>query len=725
MKQLLLICLYILTVKGFAQTSSTLKWSSNGNAYYAYENEELVKISLPGFQKITIATQKALSPQGQPSLYVKDFWPAQSEKSFLIMTNTQKVWRYETRGDFWLLNTQTATLVQLGKTLPKASLMFAKLNTNGNKAAYISNHNIYVEDIATGNITQLTKDGGKGIINGTFDWAYEEEFGCRDGFRWSPDGSKIAYWQIDARNCRNYYMVNNTDSVYAQIKPVEYPKAGQNPSVCKIAVIDIATGKQIWMQVPGNPIQHYIPRMEWAANSQELVIQQLNRKQQQSNLMLLNASTGKAKIIYTETEKAWIDVKSRWNDDDPTGWDWVNNGKDFVWVTEKDGWRHAYLISRDGKKETLLTNGAFDLANIVRIDEQEGWLYYYASPNKATQKYLYRSPLRGAGNFQKITPGNQPGTHQYVVSTNGKYAQHSFSNYTTPPKQEWIQLPEHNVIKAAPSIEDPMGVTASQETNISFFEVTTADGITMDGWMIKPYDFDSTKKYPVLFYVYSEPATQTVIDAYGSAGTFLYNGDMAADGYIQISIDGRGTPALKGREWRKSIYKKVGILNVADQAKAAEQILKWKFIDPQRVGVWGWSGGGSTTLNLLFQYGNIFKTGVAIAPVANRLTYDNIYEERYMGLPTENAADYAQASAITHAAGLKGKLLMVHGTGDDNVHYQNTEMLINELVKYNKQFQLMVYPNRTHNLSEGQGTLLHLVTLFTQFIQQNLPAGGR
>jgi dipeptidyl-peptidase-4 len=247
----------------------------------------------------------------------------------------------------------------------------------------------------------------------------------------------------------------------------------------------------------------------------------------------------------------------------------------------------------------------------------------------------------------------------------------------------------------------------------------------MDGWKIMPADFDSTKKYPVVFYVYTEPGAVTVEDSYGSAGTFLYAGDMSEDGYIQISLDGRGTPAPKGAEWRKCIYKKVGILNIHDQAMAAKKIMQWRYVDTSRIAVWGWSGGGSTTLNLMFQYPEIYKTGVAIAPVAYRLTYDNIYEERYMGLPQENKDDYIKASAITYAKGLKGNLLLIHGTGDDNVHYQNSEMLINELVRYNKQFQFMSYPNRTHSINEGKGTSLHLVTLFTNYIKKYCPGGGR
>ena len=298
---------------------------------------------------------------------------------------------------------------------------------------------------------------------------------------------------------------------------------------------------------------------------------------------------------------------------------------------------------------------------------------------------------------------------------------HSFSNANTFPVSTWISLPDHQILgerRAAQKLPDNF-------PKVQMIKIKTADNVEMDASVLYPKNFDSTKKYPVLFYVYTEPGGATVKDSYGSGRPNLYEGDFSADGYFYISIDSRGTPAPKGAAWRKSIYKKVGILNIHDQAAAAKEILKWNFIDTSRVAVWGWSGGGSTTLNLMFQYPEIYKTGIAVAPVANRLTYDNIYEERYMGLPQENPEAYKEASALTHAAGLKGNLLLIHGTGDDNVHYQNAEMLINELIKHNKIFQFMAYPNRTHSIREGEGTTRHLKNLFTTYLKQHCPPGAR
>lgn len=601
--------------------------------------------------------------------------------------------------------------------------MFAKISPDGKMAAYVSEHNLYMEDLSSHQIKALTKDGTRKFINGTFDWVYEEEFGCRDGFRWSPDSKKIAFWQVDATKVRDYYMLNTTDSPYSRIIPVEYPKVGQPPSPVRIGVINVSDDDIKWMDVPGDPQQHYIPRMEWADNSNEVVLQQLNRKQNESGLYYCNAITGVANNFYTETDKAFIDIKSRWNDDDPMGWDWMNNGKDFLWVSEKDGWRHIFLVSRDGKKETLVTKGDYDIDNIKCIDDKNGYVYFMASPNNATQLYLYRTKLNGKGKLELLSPSVLVGTHNYNISPGAKYELHSFSNYKTFPVSEWISLPDGKPLNEEKSIAKNMKV--NENSNVEYFKVTTEDNITVDGWMVKPANFDSTKKYPVVFYVYGEPAASTVGDQFGAQHNFLFNGEMSIEGYFQISVDNRGTPSLRGAQWRKSIYGQIGRLNIHDQAMAAKKILEKPYFDKDRVAVWGWSGGGSSTLNLMFQYPEIYKTGISISAVDNLLFYDNIYEERYMGLPQENMDNYIKGSPIYYAKNLKGNLLFIHGTGDDNVQYDNAEALLNELIKYNKQFQFMPYPNRTHSISEGEGTRKHLSTLYSNFLRTNCPPGPR
>lgn len=717
----LFICL--LGETAFAQPGKSLKWSADGQAFYQAEKSSIFAFQAKDGKQTTKISAAQLTPKGNAALPVEDFSFSADEKKLLVYTNSKKVWRYNTRGDYWLLDVPTGNLKQLGKGLPASSLMFAKLSPDGKQVAYVSGHNLYVEDLATGARKALTKDGSRRLINGTFDWAYEEEFDCRDGFRWSPDSRSIAYWQIDANKIRDFLMINNTDSLYSFNVPVEYPKAGEDPSACKVGVVNIATARTTWMQVPGDVRQHYIPRMEWVPGQQAVILQQLNRKQNESVLYVCNAVNGQARKLYAEKDEAWIDIKSRWDDRELSGWDWTNNGKSFIWVSEKDGWRHLYQVDLNGK-ENLITPGNYDIINLLEVDEPNGQAYVLASPDNPTEKYLYRISLDGKGEPERISPLVETGTHEYDISPDAKYALHTFSNHYYRQRKELVFLPDH---KSGEGSQIAMDLQSARfALHQEFFKVTTADGQTLDGWMVRPKNFDSTRKYPVVFYVYGEPASATVRNRYGASYNFLYNGDMSEDGYIYVSLDNRGTPQPKGREWRKSIYRKLGQINARDQAQGALALFKrHAYLDTSRVAVWGWSGGGSMTLNLLFQYPEIYQTGIAIAAVGSLLTYDNIYQERYMGLPQEERADYIAGSPVTNAKNLRGSLLYIHGTGDDNVHYQNAELLLNELIRYNKQFQFMSYPNRTHSISEGEGTFEHLSTLYTNFLKQHCAPGAR
>ncbi|MGN6439895.1 MAG: S9 family peptidase [Agriterribacter sp.] len=703
-----------------------ITWTSDGTGFYQVDDNNLLKVVPTNAQPVTVmATAAQLTPSGSKGpIEIADFELSSDNNLLLIFTNTARVWRYNTKGDYWLLNKATGNLRQVGKNQPAQSLMYAKLSPDGKKLAYVSDRNIYVEDIATANTTALTKDGNRQLINGTFDWVYEEEFGCRDGFRWSGDSKSIAYWQVDARNTRDYLMLNTTDSIYSFVVPVEYPKVGEPPSMVRIGVVSATGGNTTWMKVPGDARQHYLPRMEWSTDNASLFVQQLNRKQNETSIYTCNAANGNVQKIYTETDKAWIDIKSRWNDDDPRGWDWIKNGAAFLWVSEKDGWRHIYSITKDGKKETLLTKGAYDIERISAVDEKNNYIYYIASPESAVQRYLYRARLDGNGKAELVSPAALKGTHGYEISPGGQLALHTFTNRNTPMVYEWIKLPQHAALKAEQSIGKTMQTDTAR--HLEFFQITTEDGITMDGWITQPKNFDRSKKYPVLLYVYGEPASATVEDTYYNGQNRLFDGDMAEKGYVYVSFNNRGTPTLKGAAWRKAIYRNIGIINIRDQAMAMKKLLQERpYLDTARVACWGWSGGGSSTLNLLFQYPDIFKTGIAVAAVGNQLTYDNIYQERYMGLPQENREDFVKGSPVTHAKNLRGNLLYIHGTGDDNVHYQNAEMLLNELIRHNRQFQFMAYPNRTHSIREGEGTSQHLKTLFTNYLLKNCEPGAK
>ncbi|MFZ4462914.1 MAG: S9 family peptidase [Bacteroidales bacterium] len=728
LKMMLVVLLITILSFNVNSQSRSIKWSNDGNSYYRIEKNEVVQYTLPENKGKTFVSKELLTPNDANSPLRFSFYTfSADQQKVLIFTNTKKVWRLNSRGDYWVLDLKTNTLTKIGKSLPASSLMFAKFSPDGNSVAYVSENNIYMEDLATSTIKALTTDGTTTLINGTFDWVYEEEFACRDGFRWSPDNKSIAYWQIDASSIKKFYMINNTDSIYSQVIPIEYPKVGEKPSKCKVGVVNIENQKTTWINVPGEPDQNYIVRMEFIPATNNLLIQQLNRKQNHSKLFISEIASGSPKLIHEETDEAWVEIYQSGNPytiDFTNNFIWLNESNSILWASEKDGWRHLYQVSLEGKPEKLITKGDYDFIDLKYTDQKEGYVYFLASPENATQQYLYRTKLNGKGKPELLSPISLQGTHDYSFSGNGKYAAHTFNNNFTLPAREFITVADHKALVEKDGILARLD-TLKQTPTTEFFKITTVDNVEMDGWMVKPKNFDPAKKYPVVFYVYTEPAGANVTDNYGVGINGLYNGDMREDGYIYISIDNRGTPVPKGRAWRKAIYRKIGQVNIHDQAMAASEILKWDFVDTSRIAVWGWSGGGTATLNLMFQYPNIYKTGIAVAAVGNALTYDNIYQERFMGLPQENMEDFINGSPVTYAKNLKGNLLYIHGTGDDNVHYQNAEMLINELVKYNKQFQFMAYPNRTHGISEGDGTSEHLSTLFTNYLRMYCPPGGR
>ncbi len=702
------------------------RFIDDGKSYTTLEKSEevkdardIVKYNTETGESEILVSAKLLIPEGDSTaLSISNYEWSPNNEMLLIFTNTARVWRYNTRGDYWVLNLKTSKLMKLGGDAPESSLMFTKFSPDNKKVAYVSEHNVFVQDLSDGKITQLTFDGSTTIINGTFDWVYEEELDDRDGFRWSPDSKSIAYWQLDASGVRDFLLIDDTDSLYSFVKPVQYPKAGTTNSSCKVGVVSADGGKTVWMKVPGDPRNNYIARMDWAETSDEIYVQHLNRLQNNLEVMLCNIKTGNIKTILTETDKAWIDI----NDD----MHWFNDGKEFTWISERDGWRHMYVVSRDGKDVKLVTPGNFDVIQVESIDFKEGWIYYIASPNNATQRYLYRVSLDGKGKIEMITPIDEKGVNSYQIADGSKYAIHNYSNANTPSTIDLVALPSHKVIRKL--VENEKLKKTISELNITpekFFKVDIGNDVVLDGWMIKPPDFDPTKKYPVLYYLYGHPAAQTVMDRWGGFQS-LWFWMLSQQGYIVISVDNRGTPAPKGRAFRKYLYKNIGGITSKDQADAMiEMIKQFSFIDASRIGVWGWSGGAVSTLNLMFRYPDIFNTGMAVAPVTDERLYDTIYTERYMGLPDENAAGYDESAPLTYAHQLKGNLLVVHGSGDDNVHYQNTERLVNELVKYNKQFTMMVYPNRTHGIYEGPGTRLHLFTLLTNYLEKNLPAGAK
>jgi dipeptidyl-peptidase 4 len=496
---------------------------------------------------------------------------------------------------------------------------------------------------------------------------------------------------------------------------VPYPLAGTTNSAVRAGVVGAdGKGNVKWMDMPGDPRQNYIARLQWA-DANMLLIQQTNRLQNTENYLLADAGSGAVHQMWRDHDDAFI---SGYPEAQP-----IREGRQFLAVSEKDGWMHVWAIDRNGH-ETLVTRGAMDAAGIEGVDEKGGWLYFIASPDNATQRYLYRSPLDGSADPVRVTPASFVGVNGYNISPDGKYAFHTFSSINDPGLRELVSLPDHKLVRMSSDGAESRKKMAQLLTQpAEFFKVDAGDGVAVDGWMMKPPNFDPAKKYPVLVNIYGEPASQTVLDRWGGNGA-LFHRYIASLGYLVVSFDNSGTPAPRGRAWRKVIYGDVGVLSSKQQAQALRSLGKMDaFVDLDRVAVWGWSGGGTNTLNLIFRSPDLYKVGMAVAPVPDQRLYDSIYQERYMGLPQDNSEGYKKGSAINFAAGLKGHLLIVHGSGDDNVHYQGTELLVNKLIELGKSFDFMTYPDRTHGISEGPGTTVHVYHLLARYLTEHLPAG--
>ena len=699
-------------------------WMDDGRAYTTVEPSlsdssasDIVRYdTASGARRVLVPASALVPAPGQKPLAIDDYAWSKDGKRLLLFTNTKKVWRRNTRGDYWVLELSSGKLTKLGGGGEASSLMFAKFSPDGGRAAYVRANDLWVEDIGTGKITRLTFDGTSLIINGTSDWVYEEEFDVRDGFRWSPDGKSIAYWHFDTAHVGEFSLINDTDTNYPVVTKYQYPTAGTTNPAARIEVVSASGGTARGIALPGHPRETYVPRMEWAEGPTEVVIQQMDRLQNTNDVWLADPATGLARKVFRDEDKAWVDVVDAWQ--------WLPGNKELLWVSERDGWRHAWAIPREPGTARLLTPGAFDILTVEGVDEKAGYLYFIASPDDAVRRYLYRARLDGKGAPERVTPANQPGTHSYRVSPDCRFAIHTYSTADRPPVIDLVKLPTHQSVRMLESNSALAATVAPMMVPpIEFFQVDIGEGVKLDGWMIKPKNFDPAKKYPLLMYVYGEPAGVEVVDSWrGDRG--LFHRALADAGYIVGCVDNRGTPAPKGREWRKVVYGAVGVLASKDQAAAVRQLLATRpYLDPERVASWGWSGGGSMTLNLLFRSPDLYKVGMSVAPVPDQTLYDTIYQERYMGLPKDNAEGYRNGSPITFAEGLKGKLLLVHGSGDDNVHFQGSERLVNRMIALNKAFSFMDYPNRTHAINEGEGTSLHLHTLLARYLMENLPAG--
>jgi dipeptidyl-peptidase-4 len=542
----------VFTQKGI----NSLRWMKDNKGYSTLEDNphtggrDIVRYEAKtGRREVLVPAGMLVLPGQKEPLPVRDYSWSEDNDKLLIFTNTRRVWRLHTRGDYWVLDLKKGGLHQLGRHLDAARLMFAKFSPDASRVGYVYRNNIYVENLETGLITQLTWDGDDVIVNGTFDWAYEEEFGCRDGFRWSPDGRTIAYWQSDTEGTGTFYLINNIDSIYSVPIPLPYPKVGTTNSAVKIGVVPAEGGQSRWFNIPGDPRDNYLPRMDFIPRSNDLMIQQLNRLQNTNTVWTADVNTLEIQKIHSDRDEAFLDVHDNIM--------WLEDDRYFTWTSEKDGWRHLYRISRDGKEEQLITKGEFDVVRVTCIDPKGGYVYYIASPENPTERYLYRSRLDGKGQAERVTPADLTGQHAYQMSADARWAIHTFQNVTTPNQYSLISLPSHRNVRM---LEDNAKARAWFEAlplnPKEFFRVDIGT-VELDGWMIKPPGFDPSERYPVIVYIYGEPAGATVQNNWGVGD--LWHQYLASRGYIVMSLDPRGTKSPRGREWRKVIYGKKGL----------------------------------------------------------------------------------------------------------------------------------------------------------------------
>jgi dipeptidyl-peptidase-4 len=583
------------------------------------------------------------------------------------------------------------------------------ISPDGQSVLYSDQGNLYVRDLSGDRKIPLTKvPPGSSVWNGRAVW--------------SPDGKRIAFVQSDSSNVRSRSVLVPGDPTYPEVREVRFARVGEAIPALRVGVVDAAGGETRWLDISGPEEGFYLGMVSWAGNSDELLVEKFSRFRNERGFLIADVRTGAVTRIYHESDPAWVIASYHMN----AGLRWVRDGRAFVVLSEKDGWRHAYVCSRDGKQQVLLTPGDYDIIEHAAIDEAGGWFYYYASPDDATRKYLYRVRLDGTAEPERITPPNQPGTHDYEFSPDARWAFHTYSTFDTPPVVELVQLPEHRVLRVLEDNEElrrKMAPSISSPTE--FLQLDIGGGVTMDAWMIKPDDFDPSKKYPVLLYVYGEPHLQTVCDAWGFAQADYHR--LIADlGYLVVSIDNRGTPSPKGAAWRRSIFGSLGPLSTEDQAAGLKELARTRpYVDLSRVGIWGWSGGGSNTLNAMFRKPDVYHVGIAVVPKPQPHLYNAWFQEIYMETPETNPEGYRRAAPINFAEGLKGDLLIVHGTGETNTHIQITEGLIDRLIELGKRFDYMAYPNRDHGLSEGRGTVVHVRMLMVRYLIDHLKPGPR
>ena len=696
--------------RGGGRGTGAIRWMEHG-ARYAFQQFDTVSRSMNLFMAKTsegtreslldVSTLK-LAPDDPPFRFTTYQFSPDEQKILFVSAPPERQYlsRLTPAGNLFLYDRPTRTFRRLTNVpVPQYN---QKFSPDGTRVGFVRENNIFVVDLATGVETQLTSDGAEHLINGRFDWVYEEEFGISDGWQWSPDGRSIAYWQVDERPEPEFHMMDYM-TIHDDVIPMRYPKAGEANPVVKIGVVSVETKRAAWMDLGANT-DVYVPRMAWSPDGQTLVIHRLNRLQNKLELLSANPSTGAARVTFTEQEKTWIEERYEMR--------FVGTHGDFLWISERDGYSHIYLFGPEGTLSRQVTTGAWDVSSIAAVDEAKKVVYFTGTVKSPLEVHLYRIGLDVSGPQQITREGF---SHSTNLAPDMKHYVDSYSNVATPPRSAMYLMDGTFVRAMEENRPDPYAAYRLGEH--TFFTFTTTDGVTLNGSMIKPPDFDAAKKHPVLFYVYGGPGSQTVLNSWGGSN-YLWHQLLAEKGYIVVSVDGRGTGA-RGKAFKEIVYRKLGAWEVNDQVEAAKYLGTLPYVDKTRIGIWGWSYGGYMAALTLFKGADVFKSAVAVAPVTDWKFYDSIYGERYMGLPQENPDGYKESSPITHAGKLKGNLLIVHGTTDDNVHWQNTMQLVDALQKAGKQFRTMFYVDKNHGIAGGN-TRVHLFEMLTDFIVERL-----
>ncbi len=628
-----------------------------------------------------------------------------NEDKVMLPVNTESIYRHSSKSEYYIYNRESKSTNRLSEGKQR----LATFSPNANMVAFVRENNLFIKDLESNKETQITLDGKYNeIINGATDWVYEEEFAFDKGFQWNSNGTKIAYYKFDESEVPVFSMDLYHNQLYPSQYTFKYPKCGEDNANVSIWIYDLETAKSTNAKVAVEE-DFYIPRIQWTKDVNTLSVQRLNRHQNNLDFILVNANTGDANTIFTETDAAYVDVHDNLR--------FLNGGKYFIWSSEKSGFNHIYLYNLQGKEIRQITKGNWEVTNFYGYNEKSKTLFYQSSEESPLKRAVYSINIKGKKK-KKISVNT--GTNTAMFSNDFSYFINTYSNANTPNlitlRKANGQLVKElkNSNRLVKTLDD---LTISQKEFISF---TTKEDVQLNGWMIKPANFDPNKKYPVLMYLYGGPGSQQVTDSWGGSNLMWYH-LLAQKGYIVACFDNRGTGA-RGRDFKKCTYMNLGDIETKDQMSANRYLASLPYIDGNRIGIQGWSYGGFMSSNCLFKGNDIFKLAIAVAPVTNWKYYDSIYTERYMRTPQENNDGYEDNSPINHVEKLKGKYLLVHGAADDNVHYQNTMELINALVAANKDFDLAIYPDKNHGIYGGNNgnTRLHLFTKMTSFIMENL-----